>query len=89
MIESNRKTVKDRERLIQQGKGREIERRLERDKKKQETEKITGEQRWTVRETEGDKKEEEQEKWELTQSEQAVVRMYNIQQIYCPNYLSI
>lgn len=34
MRESNRKTVKDRGRLISQGKGREIERRLERGNRK-------------------------------------------------------
>lgn len=64
---------------------------LERHKKmKQETEKITRKQDGnSQRDREGDKKTEEQETCEFAQFEQAVVRMYKIMQIYCPNYLSI
>lgn len=75
MRESNRKTVKDRGRLISQGKGREIERRLERGNRKDNKRTEMDSQR----DREGDKiTEEEQEKHKHAQFEQAIVRMYNI-----------
>lgn len=74
------------------GKKREREKAYQKDikKMKQETVKITRKQDGnSQRDREGDKKTEEQETCEFAQFEQAVVRMYKIMQIYCPNYLSI
>lgn len=74
------------------GKKREREKAYQKDikKMKQETVKITRKQDGnSQRDREGDKKTEEQETCEFAQFQQAVVRMYKIMQIYCPNYLSI
>lgn len=74
------------------GKKREREKAYQKDikKMKQETVKITRKQDGnSQRVREGDKKTEEQETCEFAQFQQAVVRMYKIMQIYCPNYLSI
>lgn len=74
------------------GKKREREKAYQKDikKMKQETVKITRKQDGnSQRDREGDKKTEEQETCEFAQFQQAVVRMYKIMQIYCPNQLSI